>query len=50
MSQLAHSPSAVFVTLQGHRGFTAIELMVTVSIVAILIALAGPSFTLLIER
>jgi type IV fimbrial biogenesis protein FimT len=50
MSQLAHSPSAVFVTLQGHRGFTAIELMVAVSIVAILIALAGPSFTLLIER
>ena len=50
MSQLTHSPSAVFVTLQGHRGFTAIELMVAVSIVAILIALAGPSFTLLIER
>jgi type IV fimbrial biogenesis protein FimT len=50
MSQLTHSPSAVFITLQGHRGFTAIELMVTVSIVAILIALAGPSFTLFIER
>ena len=31
-------------------GFTAIELMVVVSIVAILAALAGPSFTLLIEN
>ena len=32
------------------HGFTAIELMVTVAIVAILAALAGPSFTPLIER
>lgn len=32
------------------RGFTAIELMVVVSIVAILAALAAPSFTPLIER
>lgn len=31
-------------------GFTAIELMVTVSIVAILAALAGPSFKFLVER
>ena len=31
-------------------GFTAIELMVVVSIVAILAALAGPSFAPLIER
>jgi type IV fimbrial biogenesis protein FimT len=31
------------------RGFTAIELMVVVSIIAVLAALAGPSFTLLIE-
>ena len=31
-------------------GFTAIELMVVVSILAILAALAGPSFTPLIER
>ena len=32
-----------------HGGFTAIELMVVVAIVAILAALAGPSFTPLIE-
>ena len=32
------------------EGFTAIELMVVVAIVAILAALAGPSFTPLIER
>lgn len=33
-----------------HQGFTAIELMVTLSIVAVLAALAAPSFTLLIDR
>ena len=32
------------------HGFTAIELMVVVAIVAVLAALAGPSFTPLIER
>ncbi len=32
------------------RGFTAIELMVVVAIVAVLAALAGPSFTPMIER
>ncbi|RMA61262.1 type IV fimbrial biogenesis protein FimT [Acidovorax sp. 100] len=32
------------------QGFTAIELMVVVAILAVLAALAGPSFTLLIER
>lgn len=32
------------------RGFTAIELMVVVAIVAVLAALAGPSFSLLMER
>lgn len=31
------------------RGFTAMELMVVVTIVAVLAALAGPSFTLMIE-
>ena len=35
---------------RGQQGFTAIELMVVVSIVAILAALAAPSFTPLIER
>ena len=32
------------------RGFTAIELMVTVAILAVLAALAAPSFTSIIER
>lgn len=42
--------------LSGHpryvtqRGFTAVELMVAVAIVAVLAALAAPSFTLLMER
>ena len=35
--------------LPAQQGFTAIELMVTVSIVALLMALAAPSFTPLIE-
>ena len=35
---------------QASHGFTAIELMVVVAIIAILAALAGPSFTPLIER
>ena len=36
--------------LRPQRGFTAIELMVVVAIVAVLAALAGPSFTPMIER
>jgi len=35
---------------QRPRGFTAIELLVTIAIVAILAAIAAPSFTPLIER
>ena len=34
----------------GVRGFTAIELMVTVAVLAILVALAAPSFTPIMER
>ena len=45
----AHHPS-VAQTRHFVAGFTAIELMVVVSIVAILAALAGPSFTPLIEN
>ncbi|MFY3386910.1 GspH/FimT family pseudopilin [Paracidovorax sp. MALMAid1276] len=37
-------------TRRHDQGFTAIELMVVISIVAILAALAAPSFNLLIER
>ncbi|HQQ69308.1 MAG TPA: GspH/FimT family pseudopilin [Alicycliphilus sp.] len=33
-----------------HRGFTAIELMVTIAILAVLSALAAPSFTPIMER
>ena len=36
--------------LTGPNGFTAIELLVVVAIIAVLAALAGSSFTLLIER
>lgn len=36
--------------LKGSEGFTAIELMVVISIIAVLAALAGPSFSGLIER
>lgn len=46
-------PSPPFHDKRVHRlnqsGFTSIELMVTVSIVAVLVALAAPAFTLLIE-
>ena len=43
-------PAPSRVTGAHQSGFTAIELMVVVSIVAILAALAAPSFTPLIER
>ena len=43
-------PAPSRVTGAQQSGFTAIELMVVVSIVAILAALAAPSFTPLIER
>ena len=35
---------------QSPRGFTLIEVMVVVSILAVLIAIAAPSFTPMIER
>lgn len=42
-----HSPTATLTAARNRPqfGFTAIELMVVVSIVAVLAALAGPSFT-----
>lgn len=43
-------PVATRVEKVRQHGFTAIELMVVVAIVAVLAALAGPSFTPLIER
>lgn len=47
-----HSPTATLTAARNRPqfGFTAIELMVVVSIVAVLAALAGPSFTPLMER
>ncbi len=50
MTQSAHHQSMLLTKLSGQRGFTVIEVMVTISILAVLIALAAPSFTLLIER
>lgn len=46
----AHNKLAATHPLTGPNGFTAIELLVVVAIIAVLAALAGPSFTLLIER
>ena len=44
-----HMPSRL-ATYQQVRGFTLLEVMVVVAIIAVLAALAGPSFTPLIER
>ena len=49
MTQLHFILPLRLVNVLAQRGFTAIELMVTVSIVALLMALAAPSFTPLIE-
>jgi len=49
MTQLHFILPLRLVSVLAQRGFTAIELMVTVSIVALLMALAAPSFTPLIE-
>ena len=43
-------PTPIRVAGEHQSGFTAIELMVVMSIVAVLAALAGPSFAPLIER
>lgn len=49
MTQLHHILPFRLANVAIQRGFTAIELMVTVSIMAVLLALAAPSFTPLIE-
>jgi len=49
-SSHANNNSASPLLLAEPNGFTAIELLVVVAIIAVLAALAGPSFTLLIER
>ncbi len=46
----AHAAPSRTSAWQASQGFTAIELMVVVAIMAILLALAAPSFTPLIER
>lgn len=49
MTQLHFISSVGLIKVSAQRGFTAIELMVIVSIMAVLLALAAPSFTPLIE-
>ena len=46
----AHAAPSGTGTRQANQGFTIIEVMIVVAIMAILLALAGPSFTGLIER
>ena len=45
-----HQPPIPLATSSKHSGFTAIELLVVISILGILAALAGPSFTSTIQR
>lgn len=46
----SHTPLVKLANKPTHGGFTSIELMVVLGILALLAALAAPSFTLMIER
>jgi len=50
MDSSPYSPLPWLTSLVPHRGFTAIELMIVIAIMAVLVALTGPSFQLIVER